>query len=388
MFTIKKSIECYFYMKTIILPLVFCLLVLHINAQNLVPNPSFEIVKDTNTISFYPENWFSLSSTTDFFHRDNPSNTGLGIPLNFRGNQQPAEGDACAGIICHGVGPSKEFLAVKLVEALKKDSLYNVSFKVNLSNDCRYALDDVGLTFFEFKPTSENIEEAIYHIKNQENVFITDTVSWTVIEGFYKANGNEQYIVIGNFYEEKNTGVKVSDETKVEWSYYYVDEVFVELCSKAPQEFTIIDTLICTGIPTVLSGLENASNYYWVNIDAKQDIVIDQPGSYVVNNYFGCYNKQLVYNVGALTCDCTMKIPTIQLSGNVLKYILSDNVVSAEMKIYNLEGKDVANGLNYDNIMLPNTSSFLVWQTKLKCISENSLVFDKTVTGKLFVINP
>ncbi|MEM6967295.1 MAG: hypothetical protein AAF573_21205, partial [Bacteroidota bacterium] len=54
---------------------------LSINAQNLVPNFSFEELKDTTAPMVIPEHWFNLVTTSDFFHiTSNSFNSDFGIP--------------------------------------------------------------------------------------------------------------------------------------------------------------------------------------------------------------------------------------------------------------------------------------------------------------------
>ena len=57
--------------------LICCFINTNLDAQNLVPNPSFETEKDTSTSTFIPTDWFNLTTTTDFFHRINYQNSPL-----------------------------------------------------------------------------------------------------------------------------------------------------------------------------------------------------------------------------------------------------------------------------------------------------------------------
>ena len=211
-----------------------------IQAQNLVPDPSFETHFENSVRHNESIFWFRVGNTSDFFHRVYPPESGASVPNNYRGYQEPASGDGYAGIITWG-GP-KEYLAVKLLEPLIRDELYDVSFKVCLSDATRYATDDIGAFFTESNPQEiEDFEEnAFFHVKQTEGVYITDTVQWTTVSGKYLANGTESYLVIGDFHPKENlTDIIVHNEEGIAWNYFFVDDVVVENCNQQKEEEVI-----------------------------------------------------------------------------------------------------------------------------------------------------
>ena len=188
--------------------------------QNLVPNPGFEeyLTNPPYSAAGVNEsvNWFRpVETTSDFFHRQYIRDSG--VPQNFRGYQEPASGDGYAGII---TGPGAwEYLAIELTRPLEADSLYQIGFKLSLSDACKLTSDDIGLSFLTKNPLEiEDIKkEVVFHFKNPEGQFITDTLGWTSLQGFYLAQGGEKYLMIGNFYTNLgcgsssliNTGLKI-----------------------------------------------------------------------------------------------------------------------------------------------------------------------------------
>ncbi|HXB12928.1 MAG TPA: T9SS type A sorting domain-containing protein, partial [Bacteroidia bacterium] len=58
---------------------------------------------------------------------------------------------------------------------------------------------------------------------------LTDTLHWIKVTGSYKANGGEQYIVIGNFKNDTVSHIEyLGHKTAIGYgSYYYIDDVFV-----------------------------------------------------------------------------------------------------------------------------------------------------------------
>jgi hypothetical protein len=60
--------------------------------------------------------------------------------------------------------------------------------------------------------------------------FLTDTAGWTEISGYYTALGGEQFLTIGNFYDDAHTPLQTVLNTPggIAGSYYLIDDVSVE----------------------------------------------------------------------------------------------------------------------------------------------------------------
>ena len=365
-------------------------LIPEIKAQNLVPNPGFEEYINNPQAGADGVNesiaWFNLGKSTDFFHRTYGPISG--IPDNFRGYQEPASGDGCAGLINWPEGP-KEYMAVQLIEALEADVIYEVSLQVNLSDACQYASDDIGVAFLTDEPNAETIRDAVYHVKNTEGQMIRDTMGWTRVQGSYLATGGETYLVIGNFYRDRDTDREIINEGGLPWVYFYIDDVVVKPCLDQSVEQTRIDTTVCEGISIQLRGLPDVETYYWEGIAINQGIEIESPGTYVINNFTQCDNVQQIYTVKMPDCDCGMQIPSIQLVGNQLQVTTSFNVQTYQLNLFDASGRLIlrTSSTDLDKIQLPHLSAIYFWQAKLSCLNEEDMIFQKTVGGKAIIQN-
>lgn len=361
-----------------------------LQSQNLIPNPGFEEYLDNPPYGAAGVNesvaWFGLRTTTDFFHRQYQFDSSL--PQNFRGYQEPASGDGCAGIIA---GPeANEYLIVELPRPLVAGALYEVGFKANLSNACRYGTDDLGLSFLYEDPFELDLrKDVVYHVKNPEGELITDTVGWKDLEGFYLAEGGEKYLMIGNFYSGSEMDLQVVNEGAVfDWAYFYIDDVFLYPCSYAPFEELSRDTVLCDGQSIRLSGLPGAKSHYWVGIDARSTIEVNEPGVYIVNNYDDCDNLlQLTYSVAPTDCDCTIRIPSVQYTGDPLQVLSDLNVQSFELEFYDASGRLVAatSNVNLESFQLLNYSALYFWKARLSCLEKNNFSIQKVMGGKVVV---
>lgn len=256
--------------------LLFFLLVVfteRMQAQNLVPNPSFE--EKSNCPSSDGEiakatGWTSPlghSGTPDYYSRCSLLADYV-VPKNNVGYQQARTGDAYAGIFTYH-NNVKEYLQIRLKEQLNRGQTYKVSFYVSAVNNGVVGTDKVGLYFSEEAITGSGSFDPLPvtpQIQNAPGNFITDTLGWTLVTANYMASGGEAYLTIGNFFSDADSPTKLYNHEgqlmghEQRAGYIYVDDVSVE---RTPPAITILgDTLICAGEETTLFASGELS-YRW-----------------------------------------------------------------------------------------------------------------------------
>jgi hypothetical protein len=225
--------------------ILFFLLPLSLFAQqNLVPNPSFEdtvycpgSISDYNAVKF----WFNPTlHSPDYFHAcsDSLNPFSSNVPNNFFGFQHAKDGFGYMGIGVALYNDTREYFSVKLIEPLVAGKQYCVSFYVSLADSVYYATDKIGayLSTDSIWANHFNALSFIPQISNPSGSFITDKSNWTLISGDFIAVGGEEYLTIGNFYNDSNTDtlavVPYSSMSTPNYSgaYYYLDVVSVEDC--------------------------------------------------------------------------------------------------------------------------------------------------------------
>jgi gliding motility-associated-like protein len=209
--------------------LIFCMKV--IVAQNLVPNYSFEQYDTCPYLGsqlHFAKPWFSpTDNTPDYFNSCSPN---YNVPNAGGGWQEAFDGNAYAGIYLveyNNVGT--EYIAVKLVSKLEQDSVYCISFRMSLGEgEGQYCtIEKVGLYI-----SSDSVHQASLgylhftpQIFNEEN--ISDPTIWYDIRGYYKAEGGEEFLYIGNFDSTGNiVSCNYSNHGKL--VYAYVDYISVQ----------------------------------------------------------------------------------------------------------------------------------------------------------------
>jgi OmpA-OmpF porin, OOP family len=114
---------------------------------------------------------------------------------------------------------------VELKEPLKKDSLYYLAFHANLSARASKACNNIGASVL-VEPIEKRDRFPLYFTPtiNSEKVLKQSVLGWKKVDGVFKAQGDERYLIIGNFYRDEHTQME-RQETGKDGAYYYIDDV-------------------------------------------------------------------------------------------------------------------------------------------------------------------
>jgi len=242
-------------------------------AQNLVPNNSFETFTTCPTgfsqlPNATPWGWTPGSSSSSDYIRVCGGAT-VSVPANTFGTQTAATGSGYAGFYT-GFPPGslanyREYVQVQLTSPLVAGSTYTVSFKWSLGDNSAYATDRLGVYLSAVQATGSGIFQPINvvpQVANPLGNFLNDKINWVTLSDTYVATGGEQYIVIGNFYNNTNTTLQILSGS-IAGSYIYVDDVVVEI---ATTSLNIAgDSAICIGDSTTLTFTGGDTIISWVD---------------------------------------------------------------------------------------------------------------------------
>ena len=284
----------YFVLKTFVFLLFILLSISEIGfTQNMVKNPSFEDYTICPSSGGFENviDWYGLPGGSYYYNSCAEPGPGVGVPVNLWGYQSARNGNAYGSVIVYYMDYSidwKGYLEGKFTKPLTRDSLYCVSYYVNLTNRSLGAIMNVDAfisdTLVHYPPDISGSEYTTLPLPAQirsKNI-ITDTLNWTRISGLYKAHGGEKYITIGNFTSRENT-TKVSFWLPSEiYIAYYIDDVSV-----APAGFGLpdlgSDTVICrTSLPFHLAAPTGYDTYIWSNGATTRETYAMDQGTYGV----------------------------------------------------------------------------------------------------------
>ncbi len=229
-------------------------------AQNLVPNPSFELrdscleVNTAYTENTGPLGWFSGGGTGDYFMSCIPYGGFNGVPLSAWAFQSAQDGDCYVGVITFQQSQGvREYFMIQLTETLVPGQTYYASFYanaawngVNTFPQHYLASSHIGMLFttqprpwWYGDPWPTGVNEAhVFH-----PWIIADTVDWTLVSGSFVADSAYQYLMVGNHFDNANT-----------------DTLHFATFAWTPKAYTLIDNVCVSpnpkGCPQVLGLFE------------------------------------------------------------------------------------------------------------------------------------
>ncbi len=300
-------------MKSLFISLVlFILLVASLHAQNLVPNPSFELLKTTPSCNLsVPKAQFEsiihdwempTDATPDLYSTLMPSNCLSSQPNGTvritefpAGHQLPRTGNIMAGLAPYISPWYREYLAVKLTSPLVVGERYCCRMYVSLAEGSKYAQANLAMYFSDvpvYQPTAPYLNFSPQVVNFEA---ITDSIEWIEYKGSFKAQSPAQYLIIGNFDIDARDGqLYIGPDSNgvgyANFAYYYIDDVSVEPLN--PPALTITgNEKVCPGTPLQLqaSGWENIRWYNHLNQRVSNNEILNithaKKTSYTVKGY-------------------------------------------------------------------------------------------------------
>ncbi|MCT4588272.1 MAG: OmpA family protein [Carboxylicivirga sp.] len=225
--------------------ITFIFICLLTSSQNLVLNSSFEEIDRSK--SFMRDSRYNVFTNiidyvyhwTYVYDKSSPDllspyceNKHKKAPENIFGYQQSNWGHNYMGIACNK--KLCEYIQGKLNSPLIKGEIYSIGFHISLADSNSYQyVDKIGALLSAKKITKrgQGLLSLTPQIVNHGQD-LSNQKDWILINGLYKAEGGEQYIIIGSFSENEITFYDRVKKLKVGnrsgQAYYYVDNVFVK----------------------------------------------------------------------------------------------------------------------------------------------------------------
>jgi len=225
-------------------------------AQNLVPNPSFEELKQLpcNLIAIPAKfqthiNFWSLPSygTADIFNTTTDpscwaypfgdSYFDMKIGTTSVGVQSPRTGNSMVGIAVYTPKTEyREYLQVRLLTPLEVGRFYKVSFWVAHASAVHFATNQLGFVLLK-----DSVQ--VYHAKVLQlpvdfavnEVITTKFLDWKEISTIIEAKEEAQYLIIGNFSKDKQLTIQwietplhqAKEMYLAQSAYYFIDDVSI-----------------------------------------------------------------------------------------------------------------------------------------------------------------
>lgn len=268
------------------------ILPLHINSQNLIPNPSFEdhsecIDPPPNQSLQTCNNWFNAVeplSTVDWYSTCFPTSSFYQLPDLFFGYSLPHSGDAMIGIGPYStITDIGECFGVRLINPLVADSSYCLNFwlKNSRNHEYNYSMYSINSTFV-YDTSGINSRHDITDYLTLLNT--PDNGEWIQLSSYYVANGGEEFLLVGLFQPLSQFFTEVPQTSPETRMYYYLDDFSLTQCNKDSLFSVVLE------LPNVFSPNGSDPNDFYIlkikNIKSLIVSVLNRWGN-VVKEYNG-----------------------------------------------------------------------------------------------------
>lgn len=220
------------------------------DAQNLVPNGGFEVVKGKVSALDQigrAEGWSAVTlGYADLFTRE-AGTPDASVPANLYGSLEPADGDRYAGLFAWkddgrfnadeegrqdpfatGWNVYAEYIRIELTRPLIEGEVVQVRFKAALAPMSDRAVSGLGAY------CSPVVLQGNHRRFLQEKAQVASSVvldrrgEWVDVSGTFEADGGERHLVIGTFPYVGFEAIRLVEGPDNKFAYYYIDAVSVE----------------------------------------------------------------------------------------------------------------------------------------------------------------
>jgi len=301
---------------------VVCMFRFPVAAQNLIPNPSFELRDSCPTgwhmgfpwISegpLFAQDWYTPNAgSSDYFNACSPlvpppGNLPVSAPVNMQGYQQPRTGQAYAGCLVTSLG--HEYVESPLLSPTVANHRYFISYWMSLADNSAGACDLFGA--YASADSLELLSDTYLdmftpQVESPPGAIIMDSIGWTQVAGTYISPGGERWLTIGNFHTQaEQDTIQFNENAGFGYGpmYYLFDDVCMLDIDGTPGDFATTDTTLCGNPTLTLRGREDMHNFFWSDNSVGPSLDIADPGTYWVKSI----------NVNT----CTFAIDTFRITG-------------------------------------------------------------------------
>ncbi|MBK9420850.1 MAG: T9SS type A sorting domain-containing protein [Flavobacteriales bacterium] len=262
-------------------------------AQNLVPNPSFEQIDSCPQYPTYfgfqenssPQYWSKRLDTPDYYASCIGSvDTLPGIPLNVFGYQYAQDGGAYIGMASFLEFDLREMVKVELTEALIVGQTYYGSFWVNAAyggpQQVGYGCSNFGMLLSTIEPAFVGYPQTLT-LPNRAQVYssqvISDTANWTLVSGSFVADSAFRYLVLGNHFDNAHTAVDMLGPG-YDRAYTLVDAVCLSHSPLGCPLATAIIEEVTGAITLTPNPAQHEIKAIWGNLNVSKLVVLDALG--------------------------------------------------------------------------------------------------------------
>jgi gliding motility-associated-like protein len=238
--------------------------------QNIIPNSSFESIISCPT---GPNNtqvlndWFNpTGASPDYFNFCASLISGVGVPSNTFGHQLPYNGNGYIGLVTFSssfIQPEyREYMEVQLLTPLEAGKTYHWCMRVSLWDSTNLASNNIGIALSDTMVTNLSSQTILNNVvyANYLGIIVKDN-GWKTIGSSFIAQGGEEYIILGNFFNDTLTSVIQNQQNMLngDIAAYFIDMVYLgeSSCFDPKKE---VEVNLNVYIPNVLTPNKDGNN--------------------------------------------------------------------------------------------------------------------------------
>ncbi|MBL7774892.1 MAG: OmpA family protein [Saprospiraceae bacterium] len=207
--------------------------------DNIVPNPGFERFVSPPVGWSYKgaffgqvvKYWFSASTASPDVY-----GPGVKVPQDWAekgfGKVSPHGGKCMAGLTLYGCTNGKphcrEYIEIQLAEPLVPGQSYLVEFwTTHLQRSLQ--MDKLGAYFSEKRIARLSDDILLFAPQFYAQKLVEGPEGrWVKLSGRFEAKNEAEYLLIGNFFDDKSTATSAYRADCFNYAYYYIDDVVVK----------------------------------------------------------------------------------------------------------------------------------------------------------------
>ncbi|MDW7695552.1 hypothetical protein R9C00_26805 [Flammeovirgaceae bacterium SG7u.111] len=217
----------------------FALSTVLLQAQNLIPNYSFEnsdLVPEAEAEAHNLEGWEVLTQKGDDFHYAIPDYLRVDgknkakVSEAYFGKIEPFEGKGMVGLMAYNqvIRGFREYLSIRLNSPLDTNQTYRLIAHLANGNKHYGRLGTYFGFYFSEELPSQNGHDAMDVTPQLETTDVIFSEKWQKHLFSFKPDKPYEYLTIGNFRTDENAAPKVFSEDGNSCAYYLVDALILE----------------------------------------------------------------------------------------------------------------------------------------------------------------
>lgn len=118
--------------------------------------------------------------------------------------------------------------------------------------------------------------------------YFNDTVNWQYVFGYYIAEGNEEFLTIGNFYNDFDSGMDPNCQWSFQYAYYYIDDVFILPTDFEATDIQLDGPIVECDSYTIIPDVDGDVFLQWSDGSTGPTLTVTESGTYSVTASYGC----------------------------------------------------------------------------------------------------